>query len=124
METKFIFESFKEWYTYLWKACKHFAKGIFRIVYSLIMGIVSVLAWVTRLIAAFCRRETTASVILFSLIFVLGFGWLSTYMNGKVATRTALYQRDSISLKLDKYLQAYDSSQDIIVGGDTIRYGE
>lgn len=124
METKIFFESFKEWYTYLWKACKHFAKGIFRIVYSLIMGIVSVLAWVTRLIAAFCRRETTASVILFSLIFVLGFGWLSTYMNGKVATRTALYQRDSISLKLDKYLQAYDSSQDIIVGGDTIRYGE
>lgn len=124
METKFIFESFKEWYTYLWKACKHFAKGIFRIVYSLIMGIVSVLAWLTRLIAAFCRRETTASVILFSLIFVLGFGWLSTYMNGKVATRTALYQRDSISLKLDKYLQAYDASAVVIVDNDTIRHGE
>jgi hypothetical protein len=124
METKFIFESFKEWYTYLWKACKHFAKGIFRIVYSLIMGIASILVWVAKLIGAFCKRETTASIILFSLIFILSIGWLSTYMNGKVATKTALYQRDSISLKLDKYLQAYESSEDIIVGGDTIRYGK
>ena len=124
METKFIFETFKDWYTYLWKACKHFGKGIFRIVYSLVMGVVSILAWVAKLVAAFCRRETTASIILFSLIFILAFGWLSTYMNGKVATRTALYQRDSISLKLDKYLQAYESSEDIIVGGDTIRYGK
>lgn len=124
METKFIFESFKDWYSHLWKVCKHLAKGVYGIIYSVIIGIVSVLAWIFRLTAAFCKRETTASVILFSLIFILGFGWLSTYMNGKIATRTALYQRDSISLKLDKYLQAYENSEDIIVGEDTIRYGK
>ena len=124
MESKIIFDTFKDWYTHLWKVCKHLAKGVYGILYSVIIGIVSVLAWLGRITGAFCKRETVASVILFSLIIILGYGWLSSYMNGKVATRTALYQRDSISLKLDKYLQAYESSEDIIVGGDTIRYGK
>ena len=124
MNENYLFGSFSGWLGYLWKACKTFVKGLLKIVYSFFGGMASVFVWLFRLVSAFCRRETTASVILFSLIFILGFGWLSTYMNGKVATRTALYQRDSISLKLDQYLQAYENSEDIIVGGDTIRYGK
>ena len=124
MNENYLFGSFSGWFGYLWKACKTFVKGLLKIVYSFFGGMASVFVWLFRLVSAFCRREPLAAGIFFVVAFVLSFGWISSYMSGKVATRTALYQRDSISLKLDKYLQAYESSEDIIVGGDTIRYGK
>lgn len=124
MNENYLFGSFSGWFVYLWKACKTFVKGLLKIVYSLFGGMASVFVWLFRLVSAFCRREPLAAGIFFVVAFVLSFGWISSYMNGKVATRTALYQRDSISLKLDQYLQAYENSEDIIVGGDTIRYGK
>ena len=124
MNEKLLFDSFAGWYGYLWKACKTFVKGLLKIVYSLFGGMASVFVWLFRLVSAFCRREPLAAGIFFVVAFVLSFGWVSSYISGKVETRTAEYQRDSISLKLDKYLQAYDNSAEIVVGGDTIRYAE
>lgn len=124
MNENYFFDSFSGWLGYLWKACKTFVKGLLKIVYSLFGGMASVFVWLFRLVSAFCRREPLAAGIFFVVAFVLSFGWISSYMSGKVATRTAEYQRDSISMKLDRYLQAYDASAVVIVDKDTIRHGE
>ena len=123
MEKKWIFETFRDWYTYLWKACRRFIKGFLMILWSLLMGIVSVLVYCGKQIEAFCRRETVAAVIVGSVIVLLILGWVFTFVNGRVAQKTAEHQRDSISYCLSKYMQAYDSTSVIVVDQDTIYNG-
>ena len=120
MNEKLLFDSFAGWYGYLWKACKTFVKGLLKIVYSLFGGVASVFVWLYGLIAAFCKREFVASVIIGAVIVALSLGWVSTYMNGRVAVKTAEYQRDSIGHRLDKMMQAYDSATLIVVDNDTL----
>lgn len=124
MENKFVFVSFKEWYMYLWRACKRVAKGLCQILFSLVMGIVSLLIYCGKQVEAFCRREPIAAGIVGMLFFVLTVGWCFTFVNGRAATKTAEHQRDSIGYKLDMVLQAYDSTSTIVIGNDTIRHGQ
>ena len=90
---------------------------------SIVFGVISLLIYCGKQIEAFCVREKVAAAIIAVVFFVLVLGWISTYMNGRIATKTAEYQRDSIGYKLDKYMQGFDSSSTIVVDKDTIRYG-
>lgn len=121
MEKKFVFVSFSEWYMYLWRACKRVAKGLCQIAFSFVMGIVSLLIYCGKQVEAFCRREPIAAGIVGVLFFVLTVGWCFTFVNGRVATKTAEHQRDSIGYKLDMVMHAYDSVNTIKVEYDTIR---
>ena len=120
---KFIFDTFKEWDTYAWSACKHLAKGVARILFALFFGMVSIFVFCGKQIEAFCRREPVASGLVGMLTLLLIVGWIATYVNGRAATKTAEFQRDSIGYKLDKYMQAYDTSEAVVIENDTIRYG-
>ena len=117
------FESFRDWYTFLWGACKVFGKGIWQITYAFVGGVVSLLIYSARQIEKFCCREPLASGIIGVAFVILIVGWISTFMNGRVAVMTAEHQRDSIGYVLDKYMQAFDSASTIIVDNDTIRHG-
>ena len=123
MEKKWIFETFRDWYTYLWKAVKTFVVGFVKILYSFLMGIVSVFVYCGKQIEAFCRRETVAAVIVGVVIAMLILGWVFTFVKGRVAQKTAEHQRDSISYCLSKYMQAYDSTSVIVIDQDTIYNG-
>lgn len=94
--------------------------GIWRIITCIVLGIVSILYYACKQIGAFCRRESIAAAIIGTVFFIMTVGWISTFMEGRVKVRTE-YQRDSMSIKLDKYLQAYESSATIIVDNDTIK---
>lgn len=116
-----IFENWHQWKVCFIAGCKKAAWGIWRIITCMILGIVSIFAYIGRKIESFCRREPVAALTMTVIIAVLSFGWLSTFMDGRVRIRTAEYQRDSIGYKLDKYLQCYDSSAIVIIDNDTIR---
>ena len=124
MNEKWIFDSFAEWCNYLGKACLVFLKGIFKLVYSFLGGVASFVWWLYRVIAAFCRRELVASMIVGLMLVILSFGWVSTYMNGKVAVRTAEFQRDSLGYRLDKMMQAYEGASLVVVDNDTLYNGQ
>jgi hypothetical protein len=87
----------------------------------MILGFVSIFAYIGRKIEAFCRREPVAALIITITFAIMSLGWISTFMEGRMRIKTAEYQRDSIGYKLDKYLQCYDSSATIVIENDTIQ---
>ena len=119
MEKKWIFETFEQWYTYLWKAVKTFVMGFVKIIYSIVVGIVSVIVWVGKLIEAFCRREPIAALIVGLLMVLLILGWVTTFVKGRAETKTAEYQRDSIGYVLDKYIES-----GLVAEKDSMGHGE
>jgi hypothetical protein len=116
-----IFENWHQWKVCFLAGISKASWGIWRIVTCIILGIVSILNYVCKQIGAFCRRESLAAAIIGFVFFVMSVGWISTFMDGRVKVRNAEYQRDSMSIKLDKYLQAYESSATIIIDNDTIK---
>lgn len=116
-----LFDNFHQWKVCFLSGCRKAGWGLWRIFTCIILGIVSLFVFCGKQIEAFCRRETTAAVIIGVLIVALSFGWISTFMSGRTMLRTAEYERDSIGHKLDKYLQAFDSTSTIVIDNDTIR---
>lgn len=102
-------------------AISHLWWGLSKVITNTLFGIISLFIFFGKKVEAFCKREPIASFIMAVLIVTLSFGWISTFVSGRIATRTAQYQRDSVSIKLDRYLQCYDSTAIIIIENDTIR---
>jgi hypothetical protein len=119
--SKFIFNDMNQFRACMCAALRNLWWGLSRVFIYLFYGILSILIYAGKQIEAFCKREPIASFIMAVLIVTLSFGWISTFVSGRIATRTAQYQRDSVSIKLDRYLQCYDSTAIIIIENDTIR---
>lgn len=114
----FLFTSFRSWRVCMMSGVRKFLWGTTRIATCIVFGILSIFAWIGRLISDFASREKVAAVIIGILLFILSFGWITTYVSTKTQLTTVEYQRDSIGYVLDRYMQAYDS---VIVDGDTIK---
>ena len=98
--------------------------GLWQIISAIALGIVSLLAYAGRQINAFCRRETIAAAIVGSLIVILTTTLIATFVTERTARVTAEHQRDSIAYKMELYMQAYDTTQAVIVNGDTIKFND
>ena len=115
----FLFTSFRSWRVCMMSGVRKFLWGTTRIATCIVFGILSIFAWIGRLISDFASREKVAAVIIGILLFILSFGWITTYVSTKTQLTTAEFQRDSIGYVLDRYMQAYDS---VVVDGDTLKY--
>lgn len=120
MNEKWNFDSLSEWFGYLCKAIRCFLRGVFKLIYSFIGGIASIMYYLFKVVASFCKREFIASIIIGLMLIGLSVGWISTYTSGKVAMKTVEFQRDSIGYKLDKMMQVYEGSALVIVDNDTL----
>lgn len=115
-----LFDSWHQWTVCMKAGYKSLAWGLWRIVTGIILGVLSVLRYVGVQISKFSFREPLATLIIVIIFFVLGCGWLISFTTGRVALKRAQWERDSISLRLDRYMQAFDTSDIVIVRGDTI----
>lgn len=118
---QFIFDSLHQWKVCFLAGLGKAGWGIWRILTCIIGGVISILIFCGKEIEAFCRREPIAAMIVSVTIVALTAGWIMTFVHGRVAVKTAEYQRDSIGYKLDKYMQAYDSTSTIVIDNDTIQ---
>ena len=117
----FLFDSIHQWKVCFLSGCRNAGWGIWRIVTCIIFGIVSLCKYLFEKLAAAVSRYPKSAIVIFAVITVA----ISTltFVSGRMKLKTAEYQRDSIGYRLDKYLQAYDTTSTIIVGNDTIRRG-
>ena len=109
MENKWIFDSFVQWRTYLWKAFVHFFKGVSRIILSVVMGIVSVLVFCGKQIEAFCRREPIAAVVIAIVFACQTAGWTATFVHERHTSVVAQHLADSLSYELSRYTDVYEA---------------
>lgn len=117
----FLFDSLHQWKVCFLSGCRNAGWGIWRIVTCIIFGIVSLCKYLFERLAAAVSKYPKAAIVIFAI--VTSVTYTLTFVSGRTKLKTAEYQRDSIGYRLDKYLQAYDTTSTIIVGNDTIRRG-
>ena len=99
------FSTYREWKVYVTSAFRCLSKGLLQILWSVVIGMVSVVVGCYNKIAAFGKREPVAMFIVgFMLAFVL-IGWTATFVNGRIRLTTTEHQRDSISYKYHQLLK-------------------
>lgn len=118
-----LFETRKDWWTYTYKSTSGLVVSVFRLLWSVINGLLSLLVWLWRLLVRFVGRNPDIALGAFIVIAVVV--WLLTFVGMRARAVGAEHQRDSISYELSKFTQMYDSTEyheSVIIDGDTIRY--
>lgn len=100
-----LFYSFGEWKKYFVSAIRGVFVGLLRILWSIVMGVASFLAYIFRTISSFAKREPWAMLIIVVMLTVIVFSWVMNFVNERSMRVKAEMQRDSISLKLDSAKQ-------------------
>ena len=110
-----LFKSFKEWRKYALSAIRSVCVGMLRILWSVLFGLVSLLAYAYRSTCQFCKREFKAAFFAGLIIVLLSVCWFGTFINERGNRVYAEFQRDSLALKLDSAKQnAYVRMRDSI----------
>ena len=100
-----LFKNFKEWKDYTLSAVKDILIGLLRIVWSLIKGLISLIAFLFSSISSFCKREPIAMLVMSVILACILLCLIFTFVNERSMRVNAESQRDSISLKLDSARQ-------------------
>ena len=120
---KHQFESFRSWRIVGWCRLREFLQGLYGIVYIwLLWGILSIFIYIGKQIEAFCRRETIAAFIISILYFLMGTGWYLTFLHERAMTISAQHKADSLAYDVSRITQMYDSTDIIVINGDTIKH--
>ena len=97
---------------------KKFGWGFMRIVSCIILGVLSVIRWLWRLLVKAVSCYPVVAIIVAVVTCAVVF--LVTYTSSRVKIKTAEYQRDSVSYELTKFTQAYEQGDSVFIGNDTI----
>lgn len=116
---KYLFESWKAWKDYFVQALCNVAKGLARMAYSVIMGLVSLLCASFLSFARAVRKYPVPSLIILCIVLLIA--WLCTYVNLKSIAKTYEYQRDSIGYEMLRIRDTLGS--DTIIIDKKIRHG-
>ena len=111
--SKFLFSDWHEWKVCMAAALSHLWWGFRKIITNSLFGIISLFIFFGKKVEAFCKRETMAAFVISLMVAILAIGWLVTYMNYRVQNRTLEYQRDSVSIRLDRVMQTYDDNKEL-----------
>ena len=111
--SKFLFNGWHEWKVCMAAAISHLWWGLSKVITNTLFGIISLFIFFGKKVEAFCRREALAAFCIFLMIGIISIGWLVTYMNYRVQNRTLEYQRDSVTIRLDRIMRTYDTQDTI-----------
>ncbi len=118
-----IYKGFKSWAEAMRTNLVMFSLGFCGFVLDgLIMGTVSLIACVIRKVNAFFRRETRAAVICTILLCFLIGGWTACFVKERHYRVQAEHRADSLAYDLSKFTQMYDSTDIIVINGDTVKW--
>lgn len=110
---KYLFSGLHEWKICMAAALSNLWWGFRKVITNILFGIVSLFIFFGNKIEAFCRRETTAAFIITTLLCGILLGWLATFISSRTNYKTLEYQRDSISIRLDRVMQTYEVTDTI-----------
>lgn len=100
-----LFDSWHQWKVCFLSGCKKAAWGIGRIITCLLLGVLSVIRWLWRLLVGFVRREPAISVGAFVVMACLV--WVVTFVSMRARAVGAEQQRDSISYEYSQFKESH-----------------
>jgi Na+/melibiose symporter-like transporter len=122
MKDRLIFESLAQWWGCTVSAFRHIGKGVARLLYAIVIGIVSLFVWIGKQIEAFCKREPVAAGIIAAVFLLMSVGWIYTFTRERHATVVAQHKADSLAYDLSRITQFADTDNLMVENKDTLRY--
>ncbi|SEA79992.1 hypothetical protein SAMN04487851_11473 [Prevotella sp. tc2-28] len=117
-----IYIEFRTWYKASQYRLKQFSEGFYGLVVKcLLLGLISLLCYLYRVINAFFRRETIAGCIISVILFGVSFSYATSFIKERKLRVEAQYRADSLSYELSKLTQMFEKEDTLIVNGDTLR---
>lgn len=92
----------REWQGCIKSAIAGIARNVWALFYTLALGLFSLIVWLIVSVEDFCKREPKAALVMGIIIVFLSVGWILCYVNGRAQLLTAQYERDSVSIVLDR----------------------
>lgn len=108
-----LFDDLHQWKVCFMAGCKEFWWGFARIISCLILGILSIIRWLWRLLVKAVSLYPVAAIVI-SLMMCF-FMWLFTYANYKAKLVSAQNERDTMAYRLQQFEQMYDGNTDSII---------
>lgn len=99
------FNSLSEWRGYIKSSAYSMLLGLCRMLWSILLGLFSILCYVLKAIRDFKNREFRASMIIAALLLIFVTGWVTTFVNERAMRVKAEMQRDSLLFRLDSAKQ-------------------
>lgn len=115
----FLFDGWHDWSSYIGNALVGVVKGISRVIYAIIMGIVTLLVYAYKQIKRFVMAYPVP--VLSFLCVVLVFFAFFIFVNYKAKLKACQMERDSISYEKMKLEQAFVGDTIVIRGYSTHR---
>ena len=101
MEKKWIFESFKEWWSFTRNGFAKFGLGLAKIVASVVLGIASVMVWLWRKCVSLVGKYP--NIALGTFIVITCIVWLLTFVKMRSRAVGAESQRDQIAWQYKQF---------------------
>ena len=108
-----LFDDLHQWKVCFMAGCKEFWWGFARIISCLILGILSIIRWLWRLLVKAVSLYPVAAIVI--SLMACFFIWLFTYANYKAKLVSAQNERDTMSYRLQQFEQMYDGNTDSII---------
>lgn len=104
-EFSYIFKDFTEWRKYLTKAAMHLCKGIARMAFAVVFGIVSVFIHLWRAACRFVGKYP--NIALGGFIVVVAFVWIVMFASNRATVKGLEAQRDSITWQYQNFKESH-----------------
>ena len=108
-----LFDDLHQWKVCFIAGCKEFWWGFARIISCLILGILSIIRWLWRLLVKAVSLYPVAAIVI--SLMACFFIWLFTYANYKAKLVSAQNERDTMAYRLGQFEQMYDGNTDSII---------
>lgn len=108
-----LFDDLHQWKVCFIAGCKEFWWGFARIISCLILGILSIIRWLWRLLVKAVSLYPVAAIVI--SLMACFFIWLFTYANYKAKLVSAQNERDTMAYRLGQFEQMYDGNTDSLI---------
>ena len=100
-----VIYSWEDWKIFAEIAVRSIFVGIVRPIWLIVTGIISFLYYLYTLVINFTKREFVASLVIGTILTLLCFGWLATFVSERKHRVDAEMQRDKLRYELDSTKQ-------------------
>lgn len=101
----FLFDSLRQWRVCIFAGCKNFCWGLVRIISCIILGVLSVIRAVWRVMVGFVRKYPNIALGISIAVCILV--WMLTFASMRARAVGAEDQRDSISYQFREFKRSH-----------------
>ena len=110
---KYLFDDWHQFKTCFLAGCEKFIWGFCRIITATILGLLSLIRYLWRLLIESVTKYPKSTIIVGLMAILLVYGYTYTRMKAKLVA--AEFNRDSISYRLSKYEAMYETDTDSVI---------